>query len=133
MSQKYLVILIAAALALAACSSPAADLSGSSWSLQTLENQSLVAGSIITIEFNKGELKGSGGCNAYFGGYEISEESLTISQIGSTMMACEDGGISNQESGYFQALGSASSFEIDGDTLNILTGENISLVFTRQP
>lgn len=52
--------------------------------------QAVIPGSEITALFEsaKGKIKGSAGCNSYFGGYTVSENRLTVSsQLGMTTMA----------------------------------------------
>jgi heat shock protein HslJ len=81
----------------------------------------VIEGSSITLEFEeKGQLGGSGGCNSYGGTYEMQGNTLAIKSITSTLMACADGQITQQEQQYFGALQSATGFEISGDNLTIL-------------
>jgi heat shock protein HslJ len=74
----------------------------------------------ITVEFGAdNRLHGSGGCNRYFGGYEVGAgNSLSIKDMGSTRMMCPEG-IMTQEDRYFTALGSASVFKVEGHKLLI--------------
>lgn len=87
----------------------------------------------ITINFISAEVKmeGSAGCNSYFGGYEVSEDNLTInSPIGSTEMACPEP-IMNQEQEYLAILQDAESYEIEDDQLQIVSGDKV-LVFKHE-
>ncbi len=87
----------------------------------------VIEGSSITLEFEeKGQLGGSGGCNSYGASYEIQGNSLTIKDVTSTLMACMDAQVTQQEQQYFQALQSATGFEISGDNLTILYGDGQS-------
>ncbi len=65
-----------------------------------------------------GELNGFAGCNTYFGSFETDGNSLTIGDLGSTMMACEEG-IMDQEAQYLSALEAANSYSIEGSLLEI--------------
>jgi heat shock protein HslJ len=140
-SQKGLltiVILIIGALALAAWAPLSAkggeseevafELDGSKWSLISLGGESLVPGSEITAEFSEGQMAGSAGVNGYFAGYESEGETLTLGPAGSTMMMGPEK-LMKQEMAYLAALGTAESYRVDGDTLEIVYGEG-SLIFT---
>jgi heat shock protein HslJ len=112
---------------LSACSA-VQGLSGSSWQLVELNGQKLPDGVIITLAFDDDTLEGSGGCNSYSATYERSDSNLTISDITSTLMYCEDS--SAFETEYFNALKSLGSFELAENQLT-LSGDQgaIKLVF----
>jgi peptidoglycan/xylan/chitin deacetylase (PgdA/CDA1 family)/heat shock protein HslJ len=112
-----------------------ADMKGILWKLDSYVNSQgepadVLPGTEITIEFEDGQVNGSAGCNAYFAPYEIEGNSLTIGQIGSTMMACEPT-VNEQETQYLAALESAASYQVTGDGLQIANtdGETV-LVFS---
>lgn len=70
-----------------------APLVGTNWTLESFHTgdavSSLISGTAITAVFgNDGSVTGSAGCNRYFGRYNVSENSLSIDQIGSTKMYC---------------------------------------------
>ena len=80
--------------------------------------------SIVTVEFNtNGEVGGSGGCNTYGGQYQTEGDTLIIGELVSTLRACLDAGITEQEMGYRAALQLADRFVISEDTLTIEYGE----------
>lgn len=63
-------------------------------------------GVTVTLQFsNDGSLGGFGGCNNYFGSYELDGDVVQIAPLGSTMMACETG--MEQEGVVLTALNSA--------------------------
>ena len=86
----------------------------------------------ITAEFVSTEdtVKGSAGCNHYFGGYEIKDSQLLIpGPIGATEMYCmEPPGVMDQEQEYLAVLQLAESYEIDGNELQINCGSQV-LIF----
>lgn len=68
-------------------------------------------GTTVTVQFAKdGSLNGFGGCNNFFGSYELKDESIQIGPLGSTMMACDKG--MNQESLVMNALQLATQVTI---------------------
>jgi heat shock protein HslJ len=88
----------------------------------------------VWAEFNSdGQVGGRSGCNNFFASYTVDEDSLTISQAGSTMMACEPPEIMEQEADFLAALQSAATYTIDGDQLQIGDAEGTTvLTFTGQ-
>jgi heat shock protein HslJ len=100
------------------------DLTNSQWKLVSFGESGaetpVVEGPSITLEFEEeGQVGGSGGCNSYGAKYEMQGNTLTVQEITSTLMACKDEQVMEQEQQYFQALQSAASFEITGDALTI--------------
>ncbi len=68
-------------------------------------------GLTITLQFAEdGSLGGFGGCNNFFGSYELDGDEVKIGPLGSTMMACETG--MDQEAVVLEALNSAYQVEI---------------------
>ena len=88
----------------------------------------------ITAEFVSTEdtVKGSAGCNHYFGGYEIKDSQLSIpGPIAVTEMYCmEPPGVMDQEQEYLAILQLAESYEINGEELQINCGKQV-LIFKR--
>ena len=86
----------------------------------------------ITAEFvsSEGTLKGSAGCNSYFGSYEVEGSQLSIpGPIGATEMYCVGPeGVMDQEQEYLALLQLVESYEINGDELRINCGNQV-LIF----
>jgi len=93
----------------------AAQLQTNSWLLLELNGQPPVPGTKITLNFDGEAIGGSSGCNVYGGSYELVDGRLTISDIFSTMMACLEDGVMEQEAAFHQALRDAISFAISAD------------------
>ena len=71
------------------------------------------------------EVGGSGGCNTFFGSYEVDGDKLTMTgPFGVTEMWCGDEK-GELESEYLDILLAAESFEVDGDTLTITGAEGV--------
>ena len=100
------------------------SLANTQWTLVSFGTRgaetSLVEGSAITLEFGEdGQAVGSGGCNSYGSKYQVQDNRLSFSQINSTLMACADERVMQQEQQYLQALESAGEFELTDDHLTI--------------
>ena len=68
---------------------------------------------------------GYSGCNRLTGSYAASEDSLTFSQMGGTMMACAEG--MELERAFLDALGKVARFRIEGETLEVFDASGASL------
>ena len=66
---------------------------------------------------SEGKVNGHGGCNGFFGEYELEEQSMRIrfSKIGSTLMACLDSGVEDE---FHKVLNTVDNFSTDGDNLS---------------
>jgi heat shock protein HslJ len=83
----------------------------------------VIADTKITAEFVSADetLKGSAGCNSYFGSYELKGSQLSIpGPIAATEMYCmEPKGVMDQEQQYLAILQLAERYEIDDHKLTI--------------
>jgi heat shock protein HslJ len=119
---KWMIVLMV--LVLAACapgSSPqSVELEGTRWQLESLNGTPVVPGSTVTLQFDAENFAGgNSGCNSYGGSYSLDGSSIEFSEIASTLMACMDDGIMDQEAAYLGALNSAQQVTLDGDRLTI--------------
>jgi heat shock protein HslJ len=118
---------------------PAGDpLAGSRWEVVQFNNGSgivtLLPGTRLTVEFGTdGQVTGTAGCNTYFGPYQVNGNSITIQPPGATALACaEPEGVMEQEAQFLNALPSAATFRLDGNTLELRTaGDQIVVILTR--
>jgi heat shock protein HslJ len=95
---------------------------------------SLIEGTEITAEFGEdGQVTGSAGCNTYFAPYGTEGSTIRIGAAGSTRMFCaEPEGVMEQETQYLTALPTASSYRIEGATMEIRTADGaLVAVFSR--
>lgn len=115
---------------LAACSPVAGDpLKGTSWSLLEMNGRSALEGTTVTASFADGNVSGSGGCNSYGGAYKVNGDKLQIKELVSTLMACADTGVMDQEAAFLSALGNAQSFKLTGGQLQVVTADGQELTF----
>lgn len=127
-------------LVLVACSSPQGDqsapptdLAGTSWQLIVYGSQdepaSILPATTPTLNFGTdGSLGGFASCNTFGGSYSQSGNQLAINEIFSTLMACLEPGIMEQESSYLGALNAATTFVIVEGRLHIYYDSGV-LVF----
>ncbi len=139
-----LVIIILSTYLLAACdviggdkgSNDAAVLESKTWVLISFGTegrlQTVLEGVEITARFDpdEAEVRGSSGCNQYFGDYKITRSELSIFNIAWTEMAClTPEGIMEQEEEFLAMLTASESFEIQEDQLTIFATNDLLLKF----
>jgi heat shock protein HslJ len=115
---------------------PESGMENTHWTLVSFgprgAEEPLVEGSAITMMLAGGQAGGSGGCNSYGGMYQVEGDRISFEEITSTLRACEDMRITEQEQRFFQALETASQYEVTGDELRITYDNgNGLLIFTR--
>ena len=72
-----------------------------------------------------GRASGSGGCNQVSGSYQASGDSLALSQMVGTLVACDKG--METEQAFLQALEGVSGWRISGRTLELLDRKGTAL------
>jgi len=132
-----LVLLLAIAISgLTACKAEPAAIDDTAWVLLRFGEQgnlqAVLEGTEITATFNSqdSQVKGSGGCNTYFGEYQAEKNELSISDLAWTEIGCLDPeGVLEQEQQYLSALQTAESYTIEDGELRISSlGERV-LIF----
>jgi len=68
----------------------------------------------MTLHAIGNRVNGNLGCNSFFGAYELNENQIKFSQVGSTMMMCSNMEAENKMK---QVLERADSYIVQGDTL----------------
>lgn len=132
MKRNLLMLLLATAFMLSSCSAflPASDpLNGTSWQLAEIAGKPALSAPKVTLEFKDGQAGGNAGCNSYGGDYQVNGNKIGFSQMISTMMACADQSVMDQESAYLQILGGAQSFEIVDGRLQLHGSGGETLTF----
>ena len=116
------------------------DLVGTEWALISLNGESLIEDTEISLYFEEALLGGSMTCNGYGGGgdsgkYTATDSgSLTIPMIAVTLQFCsEPEGVMEQEAAYIEALQDAAAYRVMDDRLEInnAAGET-ALIFARK-
>jgi copper homeostasis protein (lipoprotein) len=103
---------------------PAKSPAGRTWTLVSLRGQPVTGGAgrkafQLKLETGGHRLSGFTGCNRLNGRYTVQGDSLTLTDLGTTRMACPDTG--EQERAYLQVLADVTGWELSGDRL-LLTG-----------
>lgn len=99
-----------------------------SWGTPGAET-AVIADSNITLELNAaGKAGGYGGCNTYGGSYEVQGDMLVLGEIVSTLMACADQAVTEQEMVYLAALQTAGRFELTDGALTIFYDDETSVL-----
>jgi heat shock protein HslJ len=111
----------------------------SSWLLESFGEPGAelpaITGTSISLEFKQnGQVEGSSGCNSYGGPYSVQDGRLAFGEIVSTLMACEDQAVNDQEQEYLQALRASGRFSLVDDSLTIwYENDRRVLHFARSP
>lgn len=136
------------ALGLAACALPPAPpprgapaqpaagsgdpLSGTSWTVTSYVGadgaaQQSVAGVETLIAFDAGRVSGTAGCNRLTGSYTVDGPSLAFGPLASTMMACPEPQMA-QEQAVFNAMGQTATYELAGDQLILKDASGVTVL-----
>jgi heat shock protein HslJ len=114
--------------------SPTADLSHTNWSLVSINGQAPITGRALTLKFQSGtQLAGDSGCNSYGAQYQVNGSAMRVDQLMSTLRACVDQSLNDQEALFQSALSHAAQFSVAGSqlTLKNASGGQV-LVFQKQ-
>ena len=116
---------------LAGCSLTARgdSLEGTSWTLTSLAGSQSMEGATITVQFSNGEISGSSGCNSFGGTYDVKGDKIETAELVSTLMACTDSGVMDQEQAFMAYLQDTQSFEVGEGQLKIITADGAELLF----
>jgi putative lipoprotein len=135
--KKYFLSLLIIGLMISACSAKGTGASASlvgSWKLTSYGSAAsptpAVADTEAGITFNQdATITGNSGCNGFGGSYTVEGDKVTFDQVTSTLMACDDPRMA-QEDAVHQVLNNTASFKIEGNKLTLTNNGNV-LVLTR--
>ncbi len=102
------------------------------WILEQIKNRQTFApieGAFLNFDARKGSAGGNTSCNAFGGSYSVRGERISVTEIISTMRACEEGNKMQVEREMLQGLRVANRFEIDGNRLRIYRNNELLLTF----
>ena len=133
--KKYLLMLVVISLALYGCNAQGASASLiGTWNLTAYGPSASPTPAVpdagAQITFNEdGTVVGNSGCNGFGGKYTVEGDQITFSEIVSTLMACDEARMA-QEDAVHKVLTDTATYEIEGNTLT-LTNNDLVLVLTR--
>ncbi len=92
----------------------------------------VLADTALTITFDEEVVRGSSGCNTYFGPFRIGDgHEVDIGPIAGTLMFCATPeGVMEQERRFLDLLSSADSISVGEDRLEIGAGGTVAIVAT---
>lgn len=94
---------------------PASLLRGIEWVVGRIGDAEPVEDSRVTLEFgDQDRISGNASCNRYMGAYTLTGESLSFGPLATTMMACEEP-LMEQEEKFLALLEEVYRFELDAD------------------
>lgn len=106
--------------------SSAPSLSGTSWTIVSINRFPTVANAQPTTDFSAdGKVSGNAGCNTFSGTYTVTGDNISVSPLVSTRMACASADITTQEAAYLEALSRATHWAIDQGNLSLTGFKNI--------
>ena len=125
-----LTLITCVVIMLVACGGTGGDsLNGTTWELYSLGQYAPLPGSQITLRFENGQVSGNAGCNSYGGAYQVNGNQVKFEQVISTMMACTDQSMMDQESAYLGFLGKVQSFALAEGQLQLYRSGGEALTF----
>ena len=129
---KTLLIVTLLSLSLSACAGSAASLEGTSWQLIDFAGKPPVGNTQPTMTFEDGNVGGNSSCNTYGGEYKTKGDKIEFGMMMSTMMACLDDGVMEQEQEFLAFLGSVERWELSNGQLLLFDARGNVLVFEAQ-
>jgi heat shock protein HslJ len=120
------VAALAAALAVAGCSSGAAatqppDLNGTNWRVIEIAGAPTFGSNPPTVSFRNGRIRGDSGCNTFTADVALDQTTIDVGEISSTLRLCE-GDVGTTETSFMRALIGASTLSFDEKGNLVLTG-----------
>ena len=123
-----LVMLIAAVAGGPAAAGEGEGLPGSHWRPTEIYDMELPVVAGMEVHFGgEGELRGNGGCNGFFGSYELEGDKIEIGPLGGTQMACPPP-VMERESLLMEVLAKVKRYERDGTELSLIDENGTPIV-----
>lgn len=118
-------------ICLSSCGQPAGniDLEGTQWMLVDMAGQPPLPDSGVTIAFEDGQVRGHMSCNSFSGSYSLSGNSLEFGMLMTTLMACTDDALMQQEHRMFELMGLVEEAQIVDGQLHLLLADGNQLIY----
>ena len=114
----------------------ASSLDDQKWYLESIANRRIlvaIKGVFVNFIAEKGTAGGDTGCNAFGGSYTAGKSSIRITDIMSTMRACEEDGKMQLEREFLDGLRNATRYEISDGHLHLYRKNVLLLTFRGEP
>jgi heat shock protein HslJ len=98
------------------------DLNGRVFTSTGVDGTTIVDGTNVVITFADDSMSVIAGCNTMNGGFDIEDDVLEAANLVSTMMACDEG-LMAQDQWVTALLTGSPTVALDGDTLTIAGGD----------
>lgn len=103
-------------------------LENTSWKLTELNGRSVKANEQnrepqLRLVADGHRVQGQGGCNSFFGSYDLTGNKIKFSKLGSTRMACTKG--MEQETAYLKALEDTTVYKLENGKLGLYRGDEL--------
>lgn len=102
------------------------------WMLESIGNRKTFAainGAFVAFDEKRRSAGGDSGCNSYGGSYTARNQAINITDIISTMRACEEGNRMEVQRSLFDGLRDANRYEIRDGRLFLYRGSKLLLTF----
>ena len=110
------------------------DLDGTRWRLVSLDGNSPLAGTEITLEYDRERMQGSAGVNRYFTSWAGTHDAMAVGVVATTrLVRDEPAGAMAQESRFVELLRQARAAEREGGELVFTTPDGGELRFEALP
>lgn len=129
----FLALGLLATTFLAACGDDeeaGVDVDGRQFVATEIEGHTIVEGSEVVLSFADGTLLVEAGCNSQRGGYEVTDGVLQVEPMASTMMACDEA-LMAQDQLVATILSSGPTVEQDGTEL-VITSADTAMTLTER-
>lgn len=84
----------------------------------------------VKFDLASKKINGFAGCNTFFGSYDLSEGSISFTQMGSTMIGCSDETVNKVEHNFLRLIsGSVFKYDVAEQTLNLYQDDRLVLMF----
>jgi len=101
------------------------------WELTELPGLTLPSSAKATLNFGDSlKVSGKSFCNSYGGQAEITDDKISLKNLFSTKMFCQD--TDAAERNYLQAINQVNTAKIEGNNLILLNGTQKLLIFKKQ-
>jgi heat shock protein HslJ len=103
---------------------PTLTVNGTSWDVQSYNNgrgavTTLIPGTSMIVHFAEdGTISGSSGCNSYAGTYTVDGNSISISELATTRLACADD-VMQQEQEFLAAMQASTTYALVPDRMSM--------------